>query len=99
MSGILLNYTPECARLISPNTVISVHIHVLLLHYLCHLRNDASVQPGLTFADWSVVAPGSKDLGHSLAANGLAALQNIVFSAAELHHAADAAHKHTITHS
>lgn len=72
---------------------------VLLLHYICNLCNDASVQPGLTFADWSVIAPGSKDLSHSLAGNGLTALKNIVFSTTELHHAANAAHKHTITHS
>lgn len=61
-----------------------------------NLCNNPSVQPRLTFADWSVVAPGSKDLSHSLAANGLTALKNIVFSATELHHAADAAHKHTV---
>lgn len=54
------------------------------------------MRPRPTFADWSVVAPGCKDLRHSLAANGLTALKNIVFSAAELHHAADAAHKDTL---
>lgn len=72
---------------------------VLPLNYTCNLWNDPSVQPRLTFADRSVVAPGSKDLGHSLAANGLTALENVVFSATELHHAADAAHKHTVAHS
>lgn len=81
------------------NTLAHSSRAVLLLHYICNLWNDPSVQPRLTFADWSVVAPGSKDLSHSLTANGLTALKNIVFSATELHHAADAAHKHTITHS
>lgn len=57
------------------------------------------MQLRLTFADRSVVAPGSKDLSHSLAANGLTALENVVFSATEQHHAADAAHKHTVAHS
>lgn len=50
------------------------------------------MQLRLTFAHRSVVAPGSKDLSHSLAADGLTALENVVFSATELHHAADAAH-------
>lgn len=68
---------------------------MLLLHYIFNLCNDPSVQPRLTFTDWSVVAPGSKDLSYSLAANGLTALKNIVFSATELHHAANAAHNHT----
>lgn len=57
------------------------------------------MQPYLTFANWSVVAPGSKDLSHPLAANGLTALKNIIFSTTELHHTVDAAHKHTIPHS
>lgn len=72
---------------------------MLLLHYISNLCNDSSPRPRLTFADWSVVAPGCEHLRHSLAADGLAALQNVVFSTAELHHAADAAGKRTQSHA
>lgn len=53
----------------------------------------------LTFAHRPVVAPGCKHFGHSLAADGFAALENVVLSAAELHLAADAANKHTGRHA
>lgn len=57
-------------------------IHNTLIH---------AVTEPLTFAHRPVVAPGCKHFSHSLAADGFAALENVVLSAAELHLAADAA--------